>query len=169
MFIHGILAELPLGISPGLLFAQIVNFGILYFILARFVFPSMRKTLDERTATIREGIENAERARTDLTKAQQQADAIILQAQQHGQQIIVEATTAGERVRMQIEDEAKRRAEEIAQQNRVRIQQEEAQARAALRGQIADLAISAASRVIGESLDGPRQRRLVDEFVAEVK
>lgn len=169
MFFHGVLADLPLGINPYLLVAQIVNFLVLYWILNRFAFPALRKTLDERTATIREGVENAERARTDLKNAQKQADAIILQAQQRGQQIIVEATTAGERVRAQIEDDAKRRADEIAQQNRVRMQQEENQARAALRGQIADLAISAASRVIGESLDGPRQRRLVDEFVAEVK
>ncbi len=164
-----VIAELPLGINPGLLLAQFVNFGILYFILARFAFPALRKTLDARTATIREGIENAERAKTELAQAQQRSDSIILAAQQRGQQIINDAATAAERVKAQIEAEAKARAEEIAAQNRQRMAQEEAQAQNALREQTADLAIRAASAVVGKSLDGADQRRLVNQFIAEVR
>ena len=166
---HAILADLPLGLNPLLFLAQLVNFGILYWILARFAFPALRKTLDERAATIREGIANAEEAKQSLNKANQQAQGIIQQAQQRGQQIIAEATTNGERLRVQYENEAKARADEVAEQNRRRMAQEESQARNALRQQVADLAISAAGRVVGESLDGPRQRRLVDEFIAEVE
>jgi len=169
MFMPQIVAELPLGINPGLLLAQLVNFGILYFILARFAFPALRKTLDERSATIRQGIENAEHAKTALAQAQQQADGIIHAAQQRSQQIIADATTAGERVRAQIEAEAKARAEEIAAQNQRRIAQEEAQAQNALRQRTADLAIQAASAVVGRSLDNNDQRRLVEQFLAEVR
>lgn len=169
MSIPLVIAELPLGINPGLLLAQLVNFGILYFILARFAFPALRKTLDARTANIREGIENAERAKTELAQAQQRSDSIILAAQQRGQQIINDAATAAERVKAQIEAEAKARAEEIAAQNRQRMAQEEAQAQNALREQTADLAIRAASAVVGKSMDGADQRRLVNQFIAEVQ
>ena len=164
-----IIAEIPLGINPELLLAQFVNFGILYVVLAKFAFPALRKTLDERSATIREGVENAERAKTELASAQQRADGIILVAQQRSQQIIAEGTLAGERVRTQLEADAKVRAEEIAQQNRQRMAQEEAQAQNALRQQTADLAIRAASAVVGKSLDGADQRRLVDQFLSEVR
>jgi len=157
---------LPLGINVGLLIAQIINFSILWYILRRFAFPILFKTLDQRTTTIREGIENAERARTDLAKSQQQGDVIILEAQRQSQKIIADGTAAGERVRAQIEAEAHVRASEIAKQAQQRIAQEEAQSRNALRQQVADLAIDAAGRVIGESLDGPKQRRLVNEFIA---
>ena len=159
-------STLPFGINVGLLIAQFLNFAILWFVLSRFAFPVILRTLDQRAATIREGVENAERARTDLSKAQHQADGIIQEAQRKSQQIIADGTTAGERVRAQIEDEARARAGEIAKQAQQRIVQEEAQARNALRVQVADLAINAASRVVGESMDGPRQRRLVDEFIA---
>jgi F-type H+-transporting ATPase subunit b len=169
MSIPLIVAELPLGINPGLLAAQLVNFGILYFILARFAFPALRKTLDERSNTIRVGIENAERAKSDLANARKQADGIILEAQQRGQQIVADATTAGERVRVQLEAEAKARADEIAQQNRLRMAQEEAQAKNALRQQTADLAIQAASAVVSRSLDNADQRRLVQQFLTEVE
>ena len=36
-----------------------------------------------------------------------------------------------------------------------------------LRAEVADLAISAASKVVGESLNDKRQRRLVEEFLTE--
>jgi F-type H+-transporting ATPase subunit b len=169
MSIPVIVAELPLGINPGLLLAQLLNFGILYFILARLAFPALRKTLDQRSTTIREGVENAERAKSELARAQQQADGIVQAAQQRSQQIIADATSAGERVRAQIETEAKNRADEIAEQNRRRMAQEEAQAQNALRQQTADLAIQAASVVVGRSLDNQDQRRLVDQFLTEVQ
>jgi F-type H+-transporting ATPase subunit b len=169
MLVPHVLADLPLGINPGLLIAQIVNFGILFFILARFAFPVLMKTLDQRAATIREGVENAERAKAELAQAQQRSDGIIQAAQQRSQQIIADAAVAGERVRAQYEVEAKARADEIAQQNRQRMAQEEAQARTALRQQTADLAIQAASAVVGKSLDNDDQRRLVNQFIAEVQ
>lgn len=167
MTISGAFAELPLGINPYLLIAQMINFGILYFILSKFVFPSIMETLDERAATIRQGVENAELAKTQLQQANQRADGIILDAQHKSQQIIADGTTAGERVRAQIEVEAHTRADEIARQAQQRIAQEEAQAKNALREQVADLAINVAGRVIGESLDTPKQRRLVEEFIAQ--
>ncbi len=167
MFVHGALAELPLGINPLLLGAQILNFGILYYILNRFAFPALRKTLDDRATIIRKGVEDAAQARFDLENAQKQADQVILEARQRGQQIIADATIAAQRVRAQIEEDARARAGEIAAQAQVRIQQEEAQAKNALNQYVANLAIDAASRVVGESLDGTRQRRLVEEFVAQ--
>ncbi|SRR5579875_3019633 len=169
MSIPLIVAELPLGINPGLMLAQLVNFIILYIILARFAFPALRKTLDERQAIIRQGIENAERAKSEVANAHKQAAAIIQEAQQRAQQIVADATAAAERVRAQIEAEAKRRADEIAEQNRVRMAQEEAQAKNALRQQTADLAIQAAEVVVGKSLDNADQRRLVQQFLAEVQ
>jgi F-type H+-transporting ATPase subunit b len=164
-----IVAELPLGINPGAMLAQLVNFIILYIILARFAFPALRKTLDERQAIIRQGIENAERAKSEVANAHKQAATIIQEAQQRAQQIVADATAAAERVRAQIEAEAKRRADEIAEQNRVRMAQEEAQAKNALRQQTADLAIRAAEVVVGKSLDNADQRRLVQQFLAEVQ
>ncbi len=169
MLVPHVVADLPLGINPWLLGAQLLNFGILYFILAKFAFPALYKTLDQRAATIRQGVENSERAKTELAKAQQQADGIIQAAQQRSQQIIADAGTAGERVRAQIEAEAKARAAEIAEQNRRRMAQEEAQAQNALRQQTADLAIQAASVVVGRSLDNSDQRRLVEQFLTEVR
>ena len=47
------------------------------------------------------------------------------------------------------------------------IDAEKQRAIADLRGEVADLALAAAGRVVGESMTDDRQRKLVDDFLAE--
>jgi F-type H+-transporting ATPase subunit b len=166
-FAGAVLADLPLGLNPGLLASQIVDFLVVWYVLQRWAFPALFKTLDQRSEKISEGITNYEQSKEALTKAQDQANQIIQDAQRRSQQIISDGTAAGERVRAQIEEEAHKRADEIIQQGHQRLVQEEAQAKNILREQVADLAIAAAGRVIGDSMDGPRQRKLIAEVVAQ--
>ena len=161
--------ENGLGINAWFLVSQIVSFLILYYILRRWVFPAIMKTLDKRASVIREGVENAETARQKLAEAEKQAALILDQARKEAQQTLAQATQAAENVRAEIEQEAHSRANAIVEQAQVRIQQETAQARAQLRTQVANLAILAAGQVVQASLDDAGHRRLVDEFVAQTK
>jgi F-type H+-transporting ATPase subunit b len=159
--------ELPLGINILNLIAQIFVFLIVLFVLARWVFPIFTKTLDNRARVIQEGVENTERSRRELAEAQRRIEGILEEARQQSQQTLSQATQAGERLRAEIEQEAQQRGREIVAQAEKRIEQEIAQARAELRSQVADLAIAAAERVIGSSLDSATNRRLVNDFVAQ--
>jgi F-type H+-transporting ATPase subunit b len=159
--------DLPLGINLYAFAAQVIVFGIVLIVLARWVFPVFTKTLDQRSRLIQEGVENTERSRRELAEAQRRIEALLEEARQQAQQTLAQAMTAGEHLRTEIEQEAQARAKEILAQAEKRIQQEVAQARAELRQQVADLAILAAERVIGHSLDSADNRRLVNEFVAQ--
>jgi F-type H+-transporting ATPase subunit b len=146
--------------------SQLVTFLILLFILGKWVFPAIMKTLDRRAAVIQEGIENAQKAQRELADAQKRVEALIEQARKDAQATIAKATQAAEHVRLEIEQEAQGRARDIISQADKRIQQEIAQARTQLRQEVADLALQAAEHVIGNSLDTTTSRRLVSEFVA---
>ncbi len=156
-----------LGINLGALLAQLVAFAILFIVLARYAFPVLLKTLDERQARIQEGIDNAERAKRDLASAEKRIEARLNDARLESQKVIASATTAAERLKADIETQAQQRAREIEQQAGVRIEQQVAKAKAELRQQVADLAIAAAEKVIGGSMDTTTNRRLVDEFVTQ--
>ncbi len=156
-----------LGINLGALLAQLVAFAILFIVLARYAFPVLLKTLDERQARIQEGIDNAERAKRDLASAEKRIEAMLNDARLESQKVIASATTAAERLKADIETQAQQRAREIEQQAGVRIEQQVAKAKAELRQQVADLAIAAAEKVIGGSMDTTTNRRLVDEFVTQ--
>ena len=153
------------GINPWAFLSQLVSFGIVFFILWKWGFPAVVRTLEKRQAVIREGIENAEKARHDLAEATARAEQVLQEARVQAQETIAQATRAAEREANRIQDEAHARAAQIEQQQVARIQQEAARARAELSRLVVNLSISAAGKVLSKSVDSSDNRRLVEEFV----
>jgi F-type H+-transporting ATPase subunit b len=153
------------GINGLAFLSQLVSFGIVFYILWRWGFPAIVKTLEKRQAVIREGIENAEKARHDLADATTRAEQVMQEARVQAQETIALATKAAEREANRIQEEAYARSAQIEQQQVARIQQEAARARAELSRLVVNLSISAAGKVISKSVDSSDNRRLVEEFV----
>jgi F-type H+-transporting ATPase subunit b len=154
-----------LGINAGAFLSQLASFLIVLFILAKYVLPIVQRTLDKRQALIREGIENAEKAKHDLAEATSNAERIILDAKRQAQGVIERASQNAEQIAQQIQDEAREKAEKYSQQQVARIQQEASRARLELSREVVNLSIEAASKVINRSVDSKDNRRLVEEFV----
>lgn len=155
-----------LGINLWAFLSQIVSFAIVLFILAKFGFPVIQRTLEQRRTMIQEGVENAERARHELAAATQRAEQILREASVEGQKRIEQATLAAAREAQRLQEEAQTRAAQFEQQQIARIQQEAARARTELSRLVVNLAISAAGRVISKSVDTVDNRRMVEEFVS---
>jgi len=153
------------GINALAFISQLVSFGIVFFLLWRWGFPAVTKTLDRRQAIIREGIENAEKAKHDLEEATAHADQLLQNARIQAQEIITQAAKLADNEASRIQEEAYARAAQIEQQQIARIQQEAARARAELSRLVVELSISAASVVISKSVDTKDNQRLVEEFV----
>jgi F-type H+-transporting ATPase subunit b len=154
-----------LGINAYAFLSQLVTFLIVLFILGKFVLPVIQRTLDKRQAIIREGIENAEKAKHDLAEATSNAERIILDAKRQAQDVIERASQNAEQIAQQIQDDAREKAEKYSQQQIARIQQEANRARLELSREVVNLSIEAASKVINRSVDSKDNRRLVEEFV----
>lgn len=143
------------------------NFVLFLAILSLFAWKPITKTLDDRRAKIEQGLRDAEQARLDLERASARASEEIVAARRDARQIVERAQRVAQETRDA--DIAATRAE--LDRMRVRaaaeIDAEKGRAIADLRAEVADLAISAAGRVVRASMDGERQRRLVEEFLAE--
>jgi hypothetical protein len=94
--------ELPLGINVGNLIAQVITFFVVLIILAKWVFPVLTKTLDNRARVIQEGVENTERSRRELAEAQRRIEGIFEEARQQSQQTLAQATQTAEKLRTEI-------------------------------------------------------------------
>ena len=162
-----ILADILGGFGINLIafLSQLFSFGVIFFILWRWGFPVIIKTLNKRQEVIREGVENAERARRELEEATQRAEEVLREARRQSQDIIAQAERAAEREAKRIEEEAYARAKEIEEQQVAHIQQEAARARAELIRLVVNLSINAANKVISKSVDSKDNRRLIEEFV----
>lgn len=155
-----------LGINAVAFISQLVSFGIVFLILWKWGFPVILRTLERRQTVIREGVENAERARRELDEATARAEQVLAEARKQGQESIAQATKAAEREANRIQEEAHARAAQIEQQQIERIRQEAARARAEISRLVVNLSIDAAGKVIEKSVDSNDNRRLVEEFVS---
>jgi len=163
-----VLADLfsGLGINAWAFLSQLVSFGIVFWILWRWGFPAIIRMLDRRQAVIREGIENAERARRELADATNRAEQVLVQARRDAQQTIERAQKVAQDEQSRILEEAQARAAQVERQQVDRIHQEAARAREELSRLVVNLSINAAGKVIGRSVDSKDNRRLVEEFVS---
>jgi F-type H+-transporting ATPase subunit b len=151
---------------PGLI-GQIVNFLLLLIILRAVLYKRVLQMLDQRAARIKEGVEQAERARAEATRMEKEYEARIEEARRENQRIIAEAMQAAERVRTEAQQQAQQQAEQFLTRARSEIEQERRRAAAELRDQVADLAILAASKVIRRSLDPKAHAQVIEEVLSE--
>ena len=77
------------------LFAQMIVFFILWWVVARFVWPPLVKALDERATKVAEGLAAAERGKIDLANATKKAEEAMASARQEGVQRVAEAEKRG--------------------------------------------------------------------------
>jgi F-type H+-transporting ATPase subunit b len=158
-----------LGINPAFLISQIVNFAILFIVLSLLVWKPFLKMMDERRQRIQKGMEDAEAARKERARAEQEYEKRLDEARREADRMLAEAAQKGESAREEILAEARTRAEKVVSEAREAVERERRQMLAELRSQVATLSIAAANKLIGEALDEQRQRRLIDEFFSGIK
>lgn len=156
-----------LGFSlPGLI-TQLINFGILLVVLRLFLYGPLLKVLDERKRRIQEGIDAAASAASAAASSEAEARRAMEAARAEGQAAVARATEAAARLREELEARARADAEQIVARAREEIALERDQALEQLRREFADLAITAAERVIAQSLDRSAHQRLIDDVLAQ--
>ena len=146
---------------------QVINFLILLYLLNRFLFKPVLARLDERSAKIGKGLEDAEAAARDRELARAEREAAVSEARKEAAEMLASANKIATDTRNEILAEARTEAEKVTARARDEITAEKEKAMAELRAQVADLALSAAGKLVGSEMDGPTQRRLVEEFLAE--
>ncbi len=151
---------------PKLIF-QVTNFLVLLYLLNRFLFKPVLARIDERSATIKKGLEDAEVAARDRELARAEREAAVGEARKEANEMLASANKIATDTRNEILAAARADAEKVTERARVEITAEKERAMAELRAQVADLALSAAGKLVRSEMDGPTQRRLVEEFLAE--
>ena len=158
-----------LGINLGYLISQIVNFTLLAVLLYFVAYKPVLRMLDERSARIKQGLEDAEEAARKAAEMEQEFEARMVDARKEGQEIIAQATQMSEKARQDILDKARQEAQAQIEKAKEEIGREREQAMSELRQQVADLSLTISEKVIGETLDQESQRRLIAEFLDETE
>jgi F-type H+-transporting ATPase subunit b len=156
-----------IGINLPLLVAFIINFVILFALLGLFLYKPVMKMLDERSRRIKESMEQAEATKEEYTRAEEEVKKLISKAREDGQALVSQATQIGERLKEEAKEGARKEAQAIVDRTRAELEEERDRIIDDLRRQFVDISISAAEKVIKETLDKKRHRRLIEETLEE--
>ena len=152
-----------LGVNLPLLVVFTVNFIILFVLLRLFLYKPVLKMLDERSKRTREAMELAESTKHEYEQARSEVQKQIEKGRQEAQAIIAQATQVGERLKEESRQEAAKQAQLIVERTRAELTSERDKIVEDLRREFVDIAILAAEKVIKETLDRERHRKLIEE------
>jgi len=158
-----------LGVELSSLIAQIFGFGLLLLLLYIFAYKPVIKMLDQRSAKIKESVDQTEHIKKQAELAEKETARLIAEASKEGQKIIDQATQIGEETKQKAKQEAKIEAERLIAKAKLEIERERDDAIGELRGAFADLTIMAAEKVIDRSLSKEQHRQLIDKVLEESK
>lgn len=156
---HG--AEIVLGV---------VVFGILFFLVKKFIVPAFEQAYAERTAAIEGGISKAEKAQKEAEAALEKYTAQLADARHEAARIREEAKEQGAQIVAELRAQAKEEAARITSTAHAQVEAERSQVLAQLKAEVGTMATDLAGRIVGESLDDEaRQRRTVERFISELE
>lgn len=141
------------------------NVLILFVLLRIFLFKPINKMMNERTESIQKDIDDAEKAKAEAEELRQQYESSISEAKEQANSIIRKAYDDAEAERAAIISRSHEEADEIVSAAGETIENERRRVLQQAHTEIADLAIEAASKIIGANLDDEKNRKLVDEFL----
>ncbi len=142
-----------------------INFIVFLILIWTFAFKPVSAMLEDRRARIEQGLKDAEQARNDRDNAEKERLATLTEARREATEILARAQKVAQEIRDTDLAATREELERLRALAAAEIQAEKTRAITEVRSEVADLALLAASKVVGESMTGERQRRLVEEFI----
>jgi F-type H+-transporting ATPase subunit b len=143
-------------------------FFVLFFFMAKWVFPRLNQTLEARRERIQGELEKAEQTRREadqiLTEYRQQ----LAESRDEANRIIEEARNTAESMRRDMLARAEQENQAVLARAQEEIRAERDRVFQELKSQVGELSLALAGKVVGESLDRDRHLRLVDDYIEEL-
>ncbi len=154
-----------LNIEPGLLIWTIITFILLVFVLRKVAWNPLLSALEQRESSIRESLEESQRARQEAQALLEENQRQRAEANQESARIIEQGREEAERVKASIIEQSRQEGQRLVEDARRQIAQERQAAIQDLKSTAADLALQATGRLLSTSVTGEDHRRLVTEFL----
>jgi len=155
--------------DPGLFIWTIVTFLVLLALLAKFAWRPLLQALEIRQERIRKALEDADRARQELERLQQESAKIMQQARIEAESIVTQTRADAERLREELKHKAKDEADNILRNAQHQIQLQTRQAIQEIRHEVADIAVLLASKLLERNLAKEDNARLIDDTLKQIE
>src|SRR3954465_15980608 len=155
-------------VPPGLMIWTIIAFLITLFVLKKYAFGPIQKTIDERREQIRRSIEEADHARQEARNLLEEHRKLMQEARGEAEQIINEARKTRDAMETRMKEETETDRQRRLEETRREIAAETSRALEQIRAAVADLTLEATSIVVGRKLDSESDRALISEAIGSL-
>ncbi len=152
----------------GTVIVELITFLLMLAILARYVYPEIVRLAEARQRVVAEQLKEAEQSRADAEERLKEAEAKLADARKTAQSVIDAANKSGEQMRQELRQKAEEESRRTVDAARKEIEAERDEAVRSVRKEVAELVVAATEKVIGETLDDDKHRKLIDRAIAEV-
>ena len=154
-----------LGLNAKLFVAQLINFGILLFVMYRFVYKPILRLLDDRTKKIEKGLADADASRQKLEEMTEREREIVTEAKKQAKELIAAAEAQAQVNRDEIIASAKEESAKILQQSQKNIEEQKIQLIGDVKKEVAQLVMTAVEKVIGEKMDEKQDTKIINDAI----
>lgn len=145
-----------------------LSFLVVLVLMAKFALPAVKKGMEGRTERIRESLDSAEKAKTDAQGVLDEYQAQLADAKNEANRIIDEARQTAEALRRDLLSKAEADAAEVRARATSDIAAAKERAMAELKGQLTQLTIELAERVVKRSIDKDSNTALVEDYISSI-
>ena len=156
-------------VDPGLYVWTILTFLVLLTLLAKFAWGPLLQALAAREATIRKSLADAEKARQELERLNQESEAIIRKARVEAESIVGASRADAERLRAELREKARAEADGILKNAERQIQLETARALEQIRREAADISVAIASKLLQKNITKEDNERLIEDALKQLQ
>lgn len=157
-----------LSLEPGMLIWTFITFATLLWILKKIAWKPLLSALEGREHRIASDLDKAEEARKEAERLLAEHRVLLENSERDARKLIDEAKATAETLKQGIVDSAHEQSRQMIAQARTEIQREKDTAITQLREEVADLAVRAAGKILGEELDAGRHKKMVDDFISNL-
>jgi F-type H+-transporting ATPase subunit b len=157
------------GLDWKLFLAQLINVGVIVFVLTKWVYRPLMKTMDERRIKIEQGVKNAERAEKKLGSAKEAEEKIVNEARALGKEFIDEGKKKGGMECQRRVEASKVIIDGQLKESKDRLERETTSAQERAKKDIGKLVLAATEKVLNTALDEKQHRKLIEDSIRELE
>ncbi|MCH8820452.1 MAG: F0F1 ATP synthase subunit B [Acidobacteria bacterium] len=155
--------------DPGLFIWTILTFVVLLVLLGKFAWKPLLAALDRRHEMIKDSLDDARKAQQELERLQQESKQIISGARVEAQSILAKTRSEAEKLKGEMRQKAKEEADSIVRNAEKRIQVETEKAISEIRGEVVELSLLVASKLMEKNLSKEDNQSLIEESLQQIE
>ena len=158
-----------LGIEPKLIIAQLVNFGVIMFVLTKLLYKPILSMLEKRKKKIEEGLELTEKMKTEEEKMEVKKNKMVAETKKEGMAMIEEAKAQAKVEAKQILDAAHVEAEDIVEKGKQQAREQKEQMQKEVQNEAVELAVGMAKRLLSSVMTAEMQHTVLAKHIKQLK